>query len=474
MEKIKILFVEHDEHDLELIHYELKKGAIVFESAIVQTEHDFEHALISFLPDIILSDYTLPSFDGASALSIKQKTDPALPFILVSSTIGEENAVNLIKSGLTDCVQKDRLYTLVPKFNRALEDANERREKKRMQEQLEFDQTNLNALINNTCDSMWSVDTNFNLITSNQVFDDLLLLITGKVIQKGDSILSVAFITPHISKDKQFYERAFTGETFTKVVHNPNHPAFWCEISFFPIKKGALVIGTACSCRDISERKKAETQIRNFATYLNNVLEEERANLAREIHDEIGQQLAGIKMGLSIIKKNNKEEKYINELMNETDNTIQSLRKIATELRPGILDSLGIIPSIQWLATEFEKKTSVECIVELNVQEQLEPVSKKISICFFRICQEALTNITKHAEAKEVRIWITQNNHEFILKIADDGKGIVTEKLENPFSMGLLGMRERAKLINANLNITSEKGEGTTIQLQVKLNQHTA
>ena len=160
--------------------------------------------------------------------------------------------------------------------------------------------------------------------------------------------------------------------------------------------------------------------------------------------------------------------------MNETDNTIQSLRKIATELRPGILDSLGIIPSIQWLATEFEKKTSVECIVELNVQEQLEPVSKKISICFFRICQEALTNITKHAEAKEVRIWITQNNHEFILKIADDGKGIVTEKLENPFSMGLLGMRERAKLINANLNITSEKGEGTTIQLQVKLNQHTA
>jgi signal transduction histidine kinase len=219
---------------------------------------------------------------------------------------------------------------------------------------------------------------------------------------------------------------------------------------------------------------KAESHVRNFAQHLNHVIEEERAGIAREIQDELGQQLAGIKIGLSTLKKlgyagSNIEEK-VNVMIREVDTTIQSLRKIATQLRPGILDTLGLVASIQWLAEEFEKKTNIKCHFEPNTLNH--KFEKKLLTCFFRICQEALTNIAKHSGADSVIIRIQQAADELSLKISDNGKGISSEKLESPFSMGLLGMRERANIIGARLLIISQKELGTTIQLKVKVNSH--
>jgi signal transduction histidine kinase len=237
----------------------------------------------------------------------------------------------------------------------------------------------------------------------------------------------------------------------------------------------------AVKIRKIELQKKAayeklvntEMQIRNFARHLNQVLEDERSSIAREIHDELGQQLAGIKIGLSTLKKpgyaGSDIEEKANGMMKDVDITIQSLRRIATGLRPGILDSLGLIPSIVWLGSEFEKKTQIKCLNTLHVTEQ--KFEKNISTCFFRICQEALTNISKHAGATEVNIRVDQDENELTLKVSDNGKGIASEKLENPFSMGLLGMRERAGIIGAHLLILSEKEQGTTIQLKTTLPQ---
>ncbi|MEO8760640.1 MAG: histidine kinase [Bacteroidia bacterium] len=213
---------------------------------------------------------------------------------------------------------------------------------------------------------------------------------------------------------------------------------------------------------------KSELEVRNFAKHLNETLEEERSHIAREIHDELGQQLAGIKMGISSLKKQCEEttNEYIDTILKDIDSTIQSLRKIATELRPGILDTLGLIPSIKWLAQEFEKKTKIDCELHCDVEDL--KYEQTLSTCFFRICQEGLTNINKHAGANKVIITIKQEKNKLTLKIADNGKGIVSEKLENPFSMGLLGMRERAGIIKAHLLITSKKNMGTMIQLTAK------
>ncbi len=230
---------------------------------------------------------------------------------------------------------------------------------------------------------------------------------------------------------------------------------------------------------DITERKKienelqqSELEIRNFAKHLDKVLEDERTNLAREIHDELGQQLAGIKYGISSFKKmiagNSTGEAKITDILTEVDGTIQNLRKIATELRPGILDTLGLAASLEWLLKEFSKKTKIQCKVELDINER--NFDKDISTCFFRICQETLSNIAKHADASEINVHLLIEEEILILTIKDNGKGMILNKLDNPFSMGLLGMKERAAIIGGHLEITSELGKGTKIKTFVNLN----
>jgi signal transduction histidine kinase len=229
---------------------------------------------------------------------------------------------------------------------------------------------------------------------------------------------------------------------------------------------------------DITERKhayaqlmKTENQIRAFARQLNRILEDERSRIAREIHDEFGQQLMGLKMSLSSLDRMSgvpaDAASVIRDLLGGVESTFQAMRHFATELRPGILDTLGLIPSIEWLAEGFEKRSGIPCIVHMNVTEQI--FEKDVSTNYFRICQEALTNIMKHAQATRVSIGVDQDGETLTMEIYDNGKGILTENLENPFSLGLLGMRERARLIGGNLTIDSDPRQGTRIQLSANV-----
>lgn len=133
---IKILILEHEQDDIELLQYELRKGGLEYTSQVVQQRRSFEEALRDFRPDIVLSDYVLPEFDGAAAFYCTREIAPDTPFIIVSGTIGEENAVELIKAGVTDYVLKDKLFTVVTKIARALKESREHREKKEQEEKL--------------------------------------------------------------------------------------------------------------------------------------------------------------------------------------------------------------------------------------------------------------------------------------------------------------------------------------------------
>jgi PAS domain S-box-containing protein len=258
--------------------------------------------------------------------------------------------------------------------------------------------------------------------------------------------------------------------------------SLWLEARINPIIEKGNRTGSQHVIRDITIKKKAEellieseTKIRNFANHLNKVLEDERTSLAREIHDELGQQLAGIKFGISSLKKtganNPNSEQKIKDLLNEVDTTIQNLRKIATSLRPGILDTLGLASSIEWLVNDYEKRKGVSCNLEIDVNEQ--QFNKNISTCFFRICQESLTNISKHTNADAITIMLYLKKKKLTLIIKDNGKGMDIHKQKNPFSMGLMGMKERANSIGANFEIVSEIGKGTIIKTEVIINPET-
>jgi CheY-like chemotaxis protein len=144
--KLKILLVEDNESDVELIRYELRKSTLDFDLTVVQTRAKFEHALEHLRPDIILCDYSLPAFDGLSAFRTKERLFPDIPFIIVSGIIGEANAVELIKSGVTDYTLKDKLFTLVPKIERGLKEASDAKEKRIDHEQLKLQNANLSEI----------------------------------------------------------------------------------------------------------------------------------------------------------------------------------------------------------------------------------------------------------------------------------------------------------------------------------------
>lgn len=254
---------------------------------------------------------------------------------------------------------------------------------------------------------------------------------------------------------------------------------YWVDTTIVPfLDENRKPVQYVAIRSDITARKKldetlreSEKQIRNFAKHLHKVQEEERAHIAREIHDQLGQEFVGIKIGLSEIVKNKAVPRStvndVKEMIGTVDNAIQSLRKIATELRPGILDSMGLLSSIEWLGKEFGRKTGVCCEMQLTATDQV--VDKNTSICFFRICQEALTNISKHAACTQVIISLSQTKNQLTMRITDNGIGMPDEKIRNPFSMGMLGMRERASNIGSELYVTSEKGRGTSIQLTATL-----
>ena len=192
---IKILIAEHDAADLELMHYELKKSGLNYVSENVHNETDYSNALISFIPDIILADYTFPSFNGPTAFSIKKQLAPDTPFIIVSGTIGEEKSIELIKNGVTDYVLKERLLTLNPKVTRALKDAKSLRQKKAAEKQKEIDTLKLEQ-------------QNNELVKANSELDHFVYSTTHDLRSPLKSILGLTHLIEEESNEVHTIEHA--------------------------------------------------------------------------------------------------------------------------------------------------------------------------------------------------------------------------------------------------------------------------
>src|SRR5436309_490924 len=317
--------LEDDSADAELTRFALRRGGLHFSLNRVETKEDYLKEIKQDTPDLILSDYSLPGFDGHAALEIAREKCPQTPFIFVTGTMGEEVAIETLTSGATDYVLKTRLSRLVPAVRRALREAEDRAEHKRAEGQL----------------------------------------------------------------------------------------------------------------------RESHEQLRALSMYLQSVREEERTRIAREVHDELGQALTSCKLDLSWIA--NKLPKKLKPLQEKTraltahiDSTIQTVRRISSELRPGVLDHLGLAAALEEQATEFQTRTGIRCEVKANLREPL--LEQELNTAFFRIFQETLTNIIRHAGATHVEVSLKETGDEMTLEVTDNGRGISRDELTNTTSMGLLGM----------------------------------
>jgi signal transduction histidine kinase len=353
---IRILMLEDNVADAELVKFALRDGGLNFTIKRVDSKAHYLKELEENPPDLILLDYALPDFDGFTALQLAQEKYPDIPFIFVTGTLGEEVVIEMLKSGATDYVLKTRLSRLVPAVQRAMREAGERAERRRAQERL----------------------------------------------------------------------------------------------------------------------KKSHEQLRALSVYLQHVREDERSRISRQVHDELGQALTGIKMDLYWLAS--RLPKQLRAVRDKTktmsahiDSTIQTVRRISTELRPGILDDLGLVAALEWQAAEFQKRNAIKCEV---VSEVAEPIlEEELNTAFFRIFQESLTNIIRHANAKRVDVRIWEQDANLLIEIRDNGRGISENDLTNTRSIGVLGMRERASLLGGELTISGVPGQGTTVRVRIPREQ---
>ncbi|NVL92298.1 MAG: PAS domain S-box protein [Desulfobacterales bacterium] len=224
--------------------------------------------------------------------------------------------------------------------------------------------------------------------------------------------------------------------------------------------------------RNVTERKNYENQRKLLSDRIMTAQEKERTLIARELHDELGQALTGIKMDMAWIKNHiEAPDEAISDrfvaLGDLIDSTIESVQKMATTLRPSVLDRLGLVAAVEWHANQFERRTGIECIIESEASDFT--INSKTAINAYRIFQEALTNVARHAQASRVDVRMAEDRGTLAICISDDGRGIPSKNLSGPMSLGIAGMRERAELVKGSLDIQSQRGKGTRVTAYLPL-----
>jgi PAS domain S-box-containing protein len=236
--------------------------------------------------------------------------------------------------------------------------------------------------------------------------------------------------------------------------------------------------------RDETERKQAEkglkashAQLRSLAGRLQNIREQERTDIAREMHDVLGQSLTSLKIDLSWLKKklpqpdqpfaNPAIDQRIEDMMNTLEKAIVAVKTLSTELRPGILDKLGLAAAVEWQCQEFEKRSGIKSTC--HVPNRQITVNDDRATALFRILQEALSNVSRHAKATAVNIELHRGKSDLTLSISDNGRGITNDEISDPTSLGLLGMRERAEFLGGHFTIKRNTTSGSTAVAKVPL-----
>lgn len=480
---LRLLLVEDSADDAELVIVELSLAGFEVVAARVESAPEMEAALQSQTWDAIISDYNLPAFSAEAALSTIQASKIDLPFIIVSGHIGEKNAVALMKAGAHDFVMKGKLARLAPALRRELREAAMRRERHEAHERIEANEKLLRAMSSAMGDGILMQDRDSRLMFMNPEAEHLLGWSEVELAQMNihDTIHSaLGNGMPHPRDACPILNVSQTGS-----VYRCYDDVFVCRngtllpVSYVvtPIVEQGDIVATVTVFQDITARKQMENelresrgQLRALSTFLQTVREEERKHIARELHDELGQALTALKIDLDWLEARHvaQDAKVAGKLQSMGQvlgKTVESVRRIAEDLRPGMLDDLGLAAAIEWQVEQFQERTGIRCELVMN-RDEFE-LDDRVATSVFRIIQEALTNVARHAVADSVAIAVQENNGEIRLKIRDNGKGFQPGPKKR--SYGLLGIRERVNMLGGEVDIQSKPGDGTSVRVAIPL-----
>jgi signal transduction histidine kinase len=222
--------------------------------------------------------------------------------------------------------------------------------------------------------------------------------------------------------------------------------------------------------------RTSEENLRALAGHLQSVREEERIHIAREIHDELGQALTGLKFDLASFAKSFADDSAQTRLERQQglntaiDRIINSVRRISSGLRPEVLDEIGLAAAFEWQAREFQRRTGIRC--QINIPAHFVDPDKERSTALFRILQELLTNVARHANATRVNVSLCERGAALALIVEDNGRGIREDEIDGRKSLGFLGLRERVLAFGGTIDAKGDEGKGTKVTVQIPMNAH--
>jgi signal transduction histidine kinase len=479
---LRVLLVEDSPDDAELITDELARAGYEVHCVRVEAGAETRDALAGGAWDVVLSDYNLPGFSAQEALKLARARDEDIPFIIVSGCVGDEAAVDMMKAGAVDFVIKDGLVRLVPAVKRALEEAATRRAYRDAQDELRRNEAQLRALACNMPGMVFRLrlargELQFTFVAEGA--RPLLDLSPAELRQ--DAGRMAALMT---DEDRRAWSEAVAAsgralsalewEGRVRVAHGDQK---WIAVKAGPRVGEAGEVVWDGIAMDVTAAKTAERRLRlsednlrRLSAHVENVKERERARIARELHDDLGGTLTGIKMEVTALANRlmagdplRLKVESVDRLL---DHAIKSSVRIASDLRPGALDC-GITAAIQWQARDFERRTGIACRVSADTEESA--LGAEASIAVFRIFQETLTNIAKHAGATSVDVALRETDDSLTLEVGDNGCGISHEDRMKAGSFGIRGMLERVRELGGELAISAPDHGGTQVRVRVPL-----
>jgi PAS domain S-box-containing protein len=326
-----------------------------------------------------------------------------------------------------------------------------------------------------------AVDGKISFPYASAAFADMFGVPPAELIEDGSAI----FAHLHPEDLQQIQTALIASAKAWSVLHevyryqHPHKGERWLESYAAPILEADGSLTWHGIANDITERKQSEqdllllqNQLRHLATHLQSVREEERATIAREIHDDLGQMLTAMRFNLKWIEQALEPgaetlRERVTNAMELLGQTIQIVRRISTSLHPSILDDFGLSAALEWQITEFQKHSGIRCQIEALPQSLT--LERNRALALFRICQETLTNVARHAAATEISLSLQAEQENVWLRIHDNGRGITVDALAKRRSLGLISMRERALSLGGEFSVQGLPGQGTTVTVRIPI-----
>jgi len=467
---LNVLHLEDDPLDAELVRAELSTHLDDLRWRHVTSEADYRRALEEGDVGLILADYSLPQFDGLSALDIARAERPQIPFIFVSGALGEEIAIETLKRGATDYVLKDRLRRLGPAVQRALAEAHERTERQRAERELEAQRSLLEALINSIPDLIYAVDRSERVLLANRALLEIIDRGNAETLgQRLDSIIE----TPRAPGGRGT-EDDYLMRTGNALVSRERLRKLGGEMRWYSTTKALLrdpvtrdVTGLVGVSRDVTSTRLLEQE-------LSEISNREQRRIGSDLHDGLGQELTGLSLMLKGIESAAEREapQLVAQVVRAREvltQAIESTRALARGLAPVNLERGGLPAALEHLARQCSSLYGLSCEYRGALNPGLT-IEEAAATHLYRIAQEAIANAAKHGHAHMIIVSLSSPANSLLLEVRDDGRGIGPEAGPQGNGIGLKLMEYRSRIIGGEISVNSPgPGGGTTVSCSCPL-----